>query len=148
MKAAVRLFVLLFACAVLTGCATTERHVAVPGRNFKDVRRFFVLRNLQDNHGIEVRIVRALQARGFEVASGPLTLLPDSAQVVIGYEDRWAWDFSDHMVVLKLSARDPQTVFPFVEVTYVKHVAFNTDAEVVVGKVVGELLAIGGEPQK
>jgi hypothetical protein len=144
MKVVIRLLVvILVACGALVGCATTERHVSVPGRNLKDVRRFFVERNLQDNHRIEERIVRVLRARGFEVESGPLTLLPDTAQVVIGYQDYWAWDFSDHMVVLKLSARDPQSMQPYATASYVKHVAFTSDAEVVVGQVVGELLAAG-----
>jgi hypothetical protein len=148
MNALVRFWLLLLLGAGLVGCANIERHNAVPGRNFKDVRRFFVLRNLKDNHGIEERLVRALRARGFEVESGPETLQPATAQVVIGYEDRWAWDFSDHMVMLKLSARDPRAAFPYASVTYVKHVAFSTDAEAVVGQVLGELLASGGEPKK
>ena len=143
MKAAVRLLFALFACALLAGCATTERRVAVPGRSLKEVRRFFVVRNLKDNHGIEERIVRALRARGFEVESGPVTLQPDSAQAVISYEDRWAWDFSDHMVMLEINARDPKGFYPYVSASFVKHVAITTDAEAVVSQVVGELLVAG-----
>jgi hypothetical protein len=140
MKSCVRIFLVLFACALLAGCMSLERKVAATGRDFKGEKRFFVLRNHKDNHGIEDRIVRALRARGFEVTSGPATLQPDSAQVVIGYDDYWAWDFGEHMVMLKLSARDPQAAFPFVTASYVKQVEFSTDAERVVGQVVDELL--------
>ena len=84
--------------------------------------------------------MRTLRARGFEVTSGPATMQPDSAQVVIGYDDYWAWDFGEHMVMLKLSARDPQAALPYVTASYVKQVAFTTDAERVVGQVVDELL--------
>lgn len=133
----------LLACALFAGCASTQTHVDEKGRSLKDVRRFFVLRNLKDNHGIDVRIVRALQARGFEAESGPVTLLPDSAQAVIMYEDRWAWDFSDHMVYLKLGARDPKAVFPYVTASYLKQVAFTTQVDEVIGQVVGDLLAAG-----
>jgi hypothetical protein len=141
MNARARIFLVLIACVMLSGCMSLERQVVVPGRDLTDVKRFFVLRNLKDNHGIEDRLVRALRARGYEVESGPATMQPDSAQVVIIYEDRWAWDFSEHMVTLKLSARDPQAVFPYISATYVKHVAFSTNAEQVVGQVVDALLA-------
>ncbi len=141
MKSAVHSLILMFTCALFAGCATTRTHVAEEGRSLKDVQRFFVLRNLKDNHGIDVRIVRALQARGFEAANGPLTLLPSSAQAVIIYEDRWAWDFGDHMVFLKLGARDPQGVFPYVSSSYQDQIAFTTNVDEVVGQVLGDLLA-------
>jgi hypothetical protein len=44
------------------------------------------------------------------------------------------------MVMLKLSARDPQAAFPFVTASYVKQVEFSTDADRVVAQVVDELL--------
>ncbi len=144
LKSAVRLVVLAWlACVLFAGCASTRTHVVEKGRNLEDVRRFFVLRNLKDNHGLDVRIVRALRARGFEAESGPITLLPDSAQAVLLYEDRWTWDFSDHMVYLKISARDPQTVFPYLSASYQKQVAFTTRVDEVVDAVVGKLLAAG-----
>jgi hypothetical protein len=138
---ALRLMLMMLACVLVAGCASTHTQVAEPGRSLKDVRRFFVLRNLKDNHGIDTRIVRALQARGFEAESGPITLLPASAQAVVMYEDRWAWDFSDHMVYLKIGARDPQAVFPYVSASYLKQVAFSTQVDDVVAQVVADLLA-------
>ncbi len=143
MKTAVHTLILLLTCALFAGCATTRTHVAEEGRSLKDVRRFFVLRNLKDNHGIDVRIVRALQARGFEAESGPITLLPASAQAVIVYQDRWAWDFADHMVFLQIGARDPQAVFPYVSASYQDQVAFTTNVDEVVGQVLGDLLTAG-----
>jgi hypothetical protein len=143
MKSAVQFVLLALVCAFAAGCASTDTHVAEKGRSLKDVRRFFVLRNLKDNHGIDTRIVRALQARGLEAESGPVTMLPDSAQAVIVYEDRWSWDFSDHMVYLKIGARDPGAVFPYVTSSYLKQVAFTTQVDAVVGDVVGKLLEAG-----
>lgn len=143
MKTILHLMFALLACAVFAGCTSTQTHVEEKGRSLKDVRRFFVLRNLKDNQGIDGRIVRALQARGFEAESGPVTMLPDSAQAVILYEDRWAWDFSYHMVYLKLGARDPKGVFPYVTASYLKQVAFTTQVDEVVTQVVDDLLAAG-----
>ena len=81
--------------------------------------------------------------RGFEAESGPITMLPDSAQAVIVYEDRWSWDFSNHMVYLKIGARDPQAVFPYVTASYLKQVAFSTRVDEVIGGVVDDLLKAG-----
>lgn len=143
MKSPVHFVLVLLACVLISGCASTDARVVEKGRSLKDVRAFFVLRNLKDNHGIDGRIVRALQARGFTAESGPITMLPPTAKAVILYEDRWAWDFSDHMVYLKLGARDPQAVFPYVTASYLKQVAFSTEVDAVVDQVVGELLAVG-----
>lgn len=143
MPSILRLLTLLLACAVFTGCASTETKVVDKGRSLKGVQRFFVLRNLKDNHSIDKSIVRALQARGLEATSGPITLLPDNAQTVIVYEDRWAWDFGSHMVYLKLGARDPSAVFPYVTASYLKQVALSTDVDEVVSGVVADLLAAG-----
>ena len=145
MKSAVLLSIVMLACALFAGCASTQTHVTETGRSLRDVRRFFVLRNLKDNHGIDGYIVRALQARGLEAESGPITLLPASAQSVIMYEDRWAWDFSNHMVYLRLSARDPQAVFPFVSASYMKQVAFTTQVDDVINAVVDDLLSAGNK---
>lgn len=143
MKSVISLSVLLIACVLLSGCTTTQTRVTEPGRSLKDVRRFFVLRNLKDNHGIDGRIVHALRTRGFEAESGPITLLPDTAQAVITYEDRWAWDFSHHMVYLKLGVRDPQAFFPYATSSYLRQVAFTTQVDAVVGQVVDALLTEG-----
>jgi hypothetical protein len=143
MKSAFQLIALLFACGVFAGCASTQTNVVEKGRSLKGVERFFVLRNLKDNHSIDKSIVRALQARGFEATSGPITLLPDNAQTVIMYEDRWAWDFGNHMVYLKIGARDPSAVFPYVTASYLDHVALRTNVDEVVSGVVNDLLAAG-----
>lgn len=143
MKSALQFVLLLLVCVLATGCASTDTKVVEKGRNLKEVQRFFVLRNLKDNHGIDARIVRALQARGFEAESGPITMLPDSAQAVIVYEDRWSWDFSNHMVYLKIGARDPQAVFPYVTASYLKQVAFTTRVDEVIAGVVDDLLKAG-----
>lgn len=129
--------------ALLSGCASIKTQVIEKDRSLKDVQNYFVLRNLKDNHGINESIVRALKARGLHAETGPITLLPDSAQAVLLYEDRWAWDFSDHMVFLRISARDPQAVFPYLSASYQKQVAFSTERDVVVAEVIDKLIASG-----
>jgi len=110
------------------------------GRHLAAVRHFFVLSNLNDNHAIDESIVRALQARGFQAESGPSTMIPDTAQALVTYEDRWAWDFSNHMVHLRISAQEPQAFQPYASAVYHKNVALSTEVDVVVDQLVGELL--------
>lgn len=136
-------FFILTACVFFSGCASTQTHVADKDRHLRDTHRFFVERNLKDNHGVAESIVRALQGHGLEASAGPITMLPDSAQAVINYQDRWAWDFSEHMVWLKLGVRDPSAVFPYVTTTYNRQIALRTELDEVVNAVVSELLAAG-----
>lgn len=143
MKSVLLALALVVAGGLLAGCASTQTKIHEPGRSLQGVERFFVVRNLKDNRSIDRSIVRALQARGFEATSGPITLLPDNAQAVIVYEDRWAWDFSYHLTLLKISARDREGVLPYATSSYQKQVAFSSPVDAITAQVVGELLAAG-----
>lgn len=135
-------FTFLFLSLLFAGCANTNTRVLEKGRSLEGAQRFFVLTNLKDNHRVGETIARALKARGREAEIGPETLQPENAQAVILYEDQWGWDFSTHMIYLKLSVRDPKAVFPYLAVEYRKHVEFTTDLDAVVGELVDELLAV------
>ena len=124
---------------LLTGCTAVSSHVD-KGRHLAGVRHFFVLSNLNDNHAIDESIVRALKTRGFQAESGPFTMMPDTAQALITYEDRWAWDFSNHMVHLKIAAQDPQALQPYASAVYHRNVALSTEVDAVVNQLVNELL--------
>ena len=132
---------LLLLGLMLSGCTAVSNHVDKDRTlHLAACHRFFVLVNLNDNHGIAPSIVRALKARGLEADSGPITMLPDTAQAVIVYDDKWAWDFSSHMVQLTLGAQDPKAVRPFATVSYQKNVALSTQIDDVVNQLVGSLL--------
>lgn len=135
-------FAFLLSCLLFAGCANTNTRVLEKGRSLEDTRRFFVLTNLKDNHRVGETIARALKARGREAEIGPETLQLENTQAVIFYEDQWGWDFSTHMIYLKLSVRDPKAIFPYLSVEYRKHVEFNTDLDAVVAELVDELLAV------
>ncbi len=137
MKSAVSLLFLM--ALLLAGCTAVSTNVD-KGRHLAGVRHFFVLSNLNDNHAIDESIVRALQARGFQAENGPFTMMPDSAQAVVTYDDRWAWDFSSHLIHLQISVQDPQAVHPFASAFYQKNVALSTEIDVVVSQLVGQLL--------
>ena len=134
---------LLLLVLTLSGCTAVTTHADKDRKlHLADCRRFFVLVNLNDNHGIAPSIVRALKARGLEADSGPFTMLPETAQAVVVYDDKWAWDFSTHMVQLTLGAQVPTAVRPFATVSYQNNIAFGTQLDDVVNQLVAELLTV------
>ncbi len=123
---------------LLVGCTHVERNVS-PGRDPAALREVFVAANLADNHRLAERIAVALRARGLRAESGPLTLLPATAEAVVHYEDRWTWDFGDHMTYLRLDLHDPGQKRPFASAYRLRHVARSTDVDAVISVVADEL---------
>lgn len=134
--------ILPFTCALLAsaGCTSLARTVA-PDRDPSALKEVFVATNLNDNHQLARRIAAAIEARGLKAGSGPLTLLPESAQAVVHYQDRWAWDFGEHMVYLQITLSDPGEVRPYATAWRRKNIENSTDLDAVVPAVVAKLLA-------
>ena len=99
------------------GCASYESQVE-RGRSLNGLQRYFVLSNLNDNHALDRLIVESLRARGLEAEYGPLTMMPDKTQIIVIYDDRWSWDFGDHLVFMKIAVRDTRSNPPFATVAF------------------------------
>ncbi len=130
---------LFLSLLVLSGCASYDVHQAFPA-GFATMRRCFVLSNSNDNHGLDRQIVTLLKARGFEADSGPQTMMPEDTQLVITYQDNWAWDFGDHLVGLQLSAREPKDNFPFANARFTAKIPKHRTPEAIVTDLLGQLL--------
>jgi hypothetical protein len=91
---------------LLSSCASVDTQL---DRDFNPAKfeRFFVVANSNDNRAMDRRIATALIARGYQAESGYLTMMPDDFQVVVTYQDQWAWDFRDHLASLRISMREP-----------------------------------------
>ncbi len=131
---------LLPALLGLIGCASIERTVA-PERDPSALREVFVVKNLNDNRRLAENLVVALRARGLVAESGPLTLLPPSAQAVLRYDDHWSWDFGEHMTYLRVGLHDPGEVRPYATATRTKFVARSTDLGEALPPLLAELFA-------
>lgn len=109
--------VFLLAVLLLAGCgsvSTRER----PRADLQDIQRFFVEKRLGDDHRIDQLIVAELQRHGRTATSGPLTMLPDDAQAIVSYTDRWAWDFSSYLIEAALEIRRARTDKPIAAASY------------------------------
>lgn len=100
------LFVLL--SVALAGCASYTANVE-PGTQVSKYQRFWVKSNLDDNHAIDRLLVQVIKARGYEAECGPLTMMPQTAQAIVTYRDRWTWDFKNHMTSLEIAVQDVRT---------------------------------------
>lgn len=93
----------------LAGCANLSNQVT-PGVDLASVKRVWVERRLGDNNNVRDRLVRSLRVQGLEAEAGPITLMPEKGiDAVLGYEDRWTWDFRTYLVELRVELRHPRT---------------------------------------
>lgn len=125
---------------LLAGCTSFDAQVE-PGRDLQLYQRFFVQSNLDDNQAIGAMLVRALQARGREAELGPLTMLPPSAQALVTFQDRWTWDFKNHMVALRIVILDARSRQPIAVASFTGPTALTVDAPEVVERLVDDLFA-------
>jgi len=99
---------LLLAVFCVAGCASLDTHTE-PKINLGAYQHIFVEHLLADGYGVDQIIARELRARGYDATSGPLTMLPDNAEVVVAYEDRWNYDFTNYLIELDLVVRTART---------------------------------------
>jgi hypothetical protein len=113
---------LLVTAGLLAGCSTLDTHIE-PNVDLKDLKHVYVERNLNENHGMDAMIVRALRERGMDASSGPLTLMPGAATVYFTYQDQWDWDFKDYLIALNITIRDANTDRILASVSYFRPTA-------------------------
>jgi hypothetical protein len=86
--------------------------MVTPGTDIARYHVFFVKENLDDNRGIAARIALSLRDHGFQATSGPLTMMPPSADGVVEFEDQWSWDITTHIVGLLIHVTDAHNKAP------------------------------------
>lgn len=124
----------------LAGCASYENEL-VPGKSLAGLHQFFVLSNLNDNHAIDRQIATALRQRGLAADVGPRTMMPDQTQVIVTYQDHWAWDFGDHLVYLTINVRDALSNEPIAAITFQASVPLREPVPVTVNRLVDQLFS-------
>lgn len=129
---------LCLAVLAFAGCTSLKRTVP-SDRDLSTIREVFVVTNLNDNHRLAPQLVLALQAHGLRATHGPLTLLPSTTDAVLHYEDRWSWDFGEHMTYLRIDLHDPGAVRHYATATRTKYVANSTDVPAALAELTSEL---------
>jgi hypothetical protein len=133
------MIMLLGLCVLLGGCASYDTEVE-RGHSLAGVQRYFVVSNLNDNHALDRQIAGALKARGFEAETGPLTMMPIGTQAIVTFEDRWDWDFGDHLLYLRLTVHENRLSRQLLSTaTFSARIPLREATSVTVGALVGRL---------
>lgn len=100
----------LLLLALLAGCSYDLSATRVPGVDLSAYRDFYVRQQPRDERSIAGLIAAQLDSRGLRASSG-VGPAPAAAQVLVVYEDVWAWDFTggSYLMTLRLDLRDPAT---------------------------------------
>jgi hypothetical protein len=91
---------------LLAGCTSVSTRSVIALAPFKHI---YVVHRLSDDHHLDELFVHELQRAGHEASSGPLTLLPENADAVLTYEDRWEWDFKTYLIELAIEVHTART---------------------------------------
>lgn len=95
----------LLVVALFTSC--TSVHTSVnPAVDLNRFKHFYVVHRLSDDRHIDALIVAELKASGREASAGPLTMMPDNAEVIVNYLDDWEWDFKTYLLQLNVQLYD------------------------------------------
>ena len=92
----------------LAGCATKYTVTRLlPDVALSTNKTYYVVRHELDKRQIDVAIAREMAAMGIRnISSGFEINKPNKADVVVLYEDRWRWDMSNYLFLLKIEFRD------------------------------------------
>lgn len=101
-------FALIAAFTALAGCATLDVDSGDPER-LAAAERFYVEKLPADERGIEHAIARELRELSYDATSGPRRDELENVDVLVTYQDRWAWDITMYMRRLDIQFRDPGT---------------------------------------
>lgn len=89
----------------LAGCASVTAHKN-PAVDLAKFKRYYVEHRLTDDRKLDEQIVADLRRRGLEATCGPITMMPENAEILVTYEDRWTWDFHNYLIDLSINLRD------------------------------------------
>jgi hypothetical protein len=99
---------LAVALAMLTGCYyqyTNSR--MLPNTSISADKGYYVVRNANDPRHIDLTVANEMRAMGLHhVSSGLEGEMPAGTDVVVFYEDRWHWDMTNYLRMLKVQFRD------------------------------------------
>ena len=129
---------LALATLLVAGCASVETRKVIDLTPFKHI---FVEHLLTDDKRVDETIVAELTRLGYVATSGPLTMLPDEADAVLSYEDRWEWDFKSYMIEFSVTVRTARTKKKLADGRYYQPTPNSKSPTEVVSKVLTPLFA-------
>lgn len=121
---------------MFSGCSSIVTRKVIDLAPFK---RIYVEHRLTDDRHLDEMIVQELNRLGYEASRGPLTMMPDNADAVLTYEDRWEWDFKTYLIEFKVAVRTARTKKKLAEGSYYQPTPNSKPPAEVVSKVLTPL---------
>ena len=90
---------------LLSACATNSATKA-PETNLSKLKSFYVVREPQDDHGVELLIASRLNKMGYQSDSGEAPKPAAPVDAIVTYQDHWQWDMSMYMIKLEIQIHD------------------------------------------
>ncbi len=95
---------LIVLVSLLAGCSHVTTRTA-DRVDLKQSQHIWVEHLLTDGHSVDQIIARQLRQRGYDALAGPLTLMPEQTDLIVGYLDRWNFDFTYYMIEIDIQVR-------------------------------------------
>lgn len=131
---------LLLGVLLLAGCSNVATH-RFPGADLTRYQRFYVEHRLTDDRHIDEMIVARLHALGRQATFGPLTMMPEDTEVLVTYEDIWAWDFKNYLIELNIQFRSARRDRGLAYGGYRQPSMFTKSPDVVIARILMPLFA-------
>lgn len=100
-----RMVLILLIVLSLTACAKLSSQVT-PDTDLGQYDTYFVLRHEKDIRLLDKIIREEMILLGLKTKSGTIGQKPLNVDVIVTYEDRWAWDMTNYMLSLTIDFRN------------------------------------------
>ena len=100
---------LVLLVGLTSGCVTQLKSNVVPGANLKGLKNIYVVRLPADERGVERLIADRLNTMGYHATAGEKSSVPNEAEAIVTYQDKWYWDITMYMIQLDVQIRQPKT---------------------------------------
>jgi hypothetical protein len=97
----------------VSGCAVNKMEAQVyPDKTLEGKQEYYVAKLKEDGRGINTLIASKLNELGKSASTGESTSIPETADVLVTYSDKWMWDITMYMIELTVIMREPSSEFP------------------------------------
>ncbi len=112
-KLYLKIGVIFIIAVFMSGCAVNRATATLdPTADLAGIKSIYVTKLAADGRGINLLITKKLTDMGYQASTGISVDIPQNANVVVTYEDRWMWDITMYMLELTVTIREPKTEFP------------------------------------
>ncbi len=94
----------LAALLAASGCSEISTRV-LPQADLGKYKRVFVEQRLTDTTGVAEEIARELRGMGYDATAGARTMMLPATDLIVTYDDLWAWDFNTYLVEIDVQVR-------------------------------------------